>query len=112
MAVAGTRTPTRASATARRIRRTPRNASRLNLALPYDSKTREPLEEKIANGQLEICVDRKPRELDEHLTELRTQPCHILAVFDEAPTTVREGRAGEALPMSPFCVRRRGEHEP
>lgn len=86
---------------------TPLQAPRLRGALLFDTKEREIIEEKVASGRLTLLVDRQPKPLDEVLSELQNRPAHIVAVFDEAPVSVRRGGAGERLPMSPFCVRRR-----
>lgn len=89
------------------VRGTPLQAARLRASLLFDTREREIIEEKVASGRLELIVDRTPKPLDEILGELKTRPVHVVAVFDEAPVTVRRGGAGERLPMSPFCVRRK-----
>ena len=89
------------------VRGTPLQAARLREALLFDTREREIIEEKVASGRLELLIDRQPKPLDDILAELTSRPAHIVAVFDEAPVTVRRGGAGERLPMSPFCVRRK-----
>jgi hypothetical protein len=89
------------------VRGTPSQASRLREALLFDTKEREIIEEKIASGRLELLVNRQPKTLGEILAELKEHPAHIAAVFDEAPVSVRRGGAGQNLPMSPFCIRRK-----
>lgn len=89
------------------VRGTPLQASRLNRSLLFDTREREIIEEKIVSDALELLLDRTPKPLDEILSELRSCPAHIVAVFDEAPVSVRRGGVGDRLPMSPFCVRRK-----
>lgn len=89
------------------VRGTPLQAARLREALLFDTREREIIEEKVASGRLELLLDREPKPLEDILAELATRPAHIVAVFDEAPVSVRRGGAGERLPMSPFCVRRK-----
>ena len=89
------------------VRGTPLQAARLREALLFDTREREIIEEKVASGRLELLLDRQPKPLDDILAELASRPAHIVAVFDEAPVSVRRGGAGEYLPMSPFCVRRK-----
>lgn len=73
----------------------------------FDTREREIIEEKVASGRLELVVNREAKPLDEILAGLQTQPAHVVAVFDEASVRVRRGGAGQRLPMSPFCVRRK-----
>lgn len=89
------------------VRGTVRQASRLQQALLFDTREREIIEDKVANGRLVLHVDRAPAVLESLLFELASQPAHIVAVFDEAPVSIRRGGAGLKLPMSPFCVRRK-----
>lgn len=89
------------------VRGTPAQSTRLREALLFDTREREIIEEKIAAGKLELVVDRQPKMLDGILAELRDHPAHVVAVFDEAPVSVRRGGVGRNLPMSPFCVRRK-----
>lgn len=89
------------------VRGTPLQAARLREALLFDTREREIIEEKVASGRLELLLDRDPKSLEDILAELTSRPAHIVAVFDEAPVSVRRGGAGEHLPMSPFCVRRK-----
>jgi hypothetical protein len=89
------------------VRGTPLQTARLREALLFDTREREIIEEKVASGRLELLLDREPKPLEDMLAELVSRPAHIVAVFDEAPVSVRRGGAGERLPMSPFCVRRK-----
>jgi len=89
------------------VRGTPAQEARLKEALLFDTREREIIEEKVASGRLELVVNREPKPLDEILAGLQAQPAHLVAVFDEAPVRVRRGGAGQRLPMSPFCVRRK-----
>ena len=89
------------------IRGTENHVARLREALLFDTREREIIEEKVGNGRLVLSVNRQPKNLDEILAELSARPAHIVAVFDEAPVSFRRGGAGENLPMSPFCVRRK-----
>jgi hypothetical protein len=86
---------------------TPQQSARLQQALLFETREREIIEDKLANGRLELSVDRNPRLLKQLLSELSSNPAHIVAVFDEAPVNIRRGGAGLKLPMSPFCVRRK-----
>lgn len=89
------------------VRGTPLQAARVREALLFDTREREIIEEKVASGRLDLLLDRQPKPLDDILAELTLRPAHVVAVFDEAPVSVRRGGAGERLPMSPFCVRRK-----
>jgi hypothetical protein len=89
------------------VRGTPRLSERLQRALLFDTREREIIEDKLASGRLELMVDRTPKPLDQVLAELSANPAHLVAVFDEAPVSIRRGGAGLKLPMSPFCVRRK-----
>ena len=89
------------------VRGTPAQESRLKEALLFDTREREIIEEKVACGQLELVVNREPKPLHDILAELLSHPAHLVAVFDEAPVSVRRGGVGQRLPMSPFCVRRK-----
>jgi len=88
------------------IRGTEGHADRLHRALLFDTRERELLEDKVSNGRLLLEVNRTPQTFDRILADLRSNPAHLLAVFDEAPVSIRRGGIGPRLPMSPFCVRR------
>lgn len=90
---------------------TPSQKTRLRAALRFDSKEREIIEEKIANGRLDLRVHRVPLPLSDIQKRLEDGPVHLAAVFDEAPVTVRRGGVGLQLPMSPFCVRRKVNYQ-
>jgi Holliday junction resolvasome RuvABC ATP-dependent DNA helicase subunit len=94
------------------VRGTRAQAARLRESLLFDTREREIIEEKIASGKLELVVDRQAKPLDDILAELREHPSHLVAVFDEAPVSVRRGGVGRNLPMSPFCVRRKVTFRP
>ena len=81
------------------------HAARIQAAMRFDGGVRELLEDPIAAGRLRFRAHEKPRKLAELLVELRTHPCHILAIFDEATIRIRRRGTGRHLPMSPFCVR-------
>lgn len=89
------------------VRGTKAQEARLKQALLFDTREREIIEEKVAAGRLELIVNREAKPLKDILAELQAQPAHLVAVFDEAPVSVRRGGAGQRLPMSPFCVRRK-----
>lgn len=89
------------------VRGTQAQEARLKEALLFDTREREIIEEKVSSGRLELVVNREAKPLDEILAELKERPAHLVAVFDEAPVSVRRGGAGQRLPMSPFCVRRK-----
>jgi len=89
------------------VRGTKAQESRLKDALLFNTREREIIEEKVASGQLELIVNREAKLLNDLLAELKDQPSHLVAVFDESTVTVRRGGAGQRLPMSPFCVRRK-----
>ncbi len=88
------------------IRGTPEHAGRLRETLPFDTKERDLIEERIANGRLDLRVDRQTKPMSQQLAAMKNSPCHLLAVFDESTVSIRRGGAGLYLPMSPFCVRR------
>lgn len=89
------------------VRGTNVQAARLKEALLFDTREREIIEEKVASGRLELIVNREAKPLKDILAELQAQPAHLVAVFDEAPVSVRRGGTGQRLPMSPFCMRRK-----
>ncbi|MBL9155173.1 MAG: hypothetical protein JNK37_22005 [Verrucomicrobiales bacterium] len=90
---------------------TPPQKARLRNALRFDTKEREIIEEKIANGRLDLRVHRAPMPMADLLQRLEDSPVHLAAIFDEAPVTVRRGGVGLRLPMSPFCVRRKVRYQ-
>jgi hypothetical protein len=89
------------------VRGTKAQEPRLKEALLFDTREREIIEEKVASGRLELVVNREAKPLKDILNELKDWPAHLVAVYDEAPVSVRRGGAGQRLPMSPFCVRRK-----
>ena len=84
---------------------TPNHVARIQAALRFSGEEREFLEEQISAGRLRFRAHEKPRKLPELIAELKTRPCHVLAIFDEASIRIRRRGAGRHLPMSPFCVR-------
>ena len=81
---------------------------RLDGARRLSSKDRDQIEEHIANGRLRLRVHRQVTSLEERLRSFHDRPVHILAVFDEASTGMRQQPGGiNLLPMSPFAMRRR-----
>jgi DNA polymerase III delta prime subunit len=90
---------------------TPSQKTRLRNAMRFSTKEREIIEEKIANGRLDLRVHRDPLSLAELLKRLEDAPVHLAAIFDESPVTVRRGGVGLRLPMSPFCVRRKVNYQ-
>lgn len=90
---------------------TPPQKARLRNAQRFATKEREIIEEKIANGRLDLRVHRTPLPMADLMQRLQDSPVHLAAVFDEAPVTVRRGGVGLRLPMSPFCVRRKVRYQ-
>ena len=70
------------------------------------SNERELFEDKIASGRLVLRYHSKPFEMNDILNIFNKRPFHIIAIFDEASIYIRRRSNGQALPMSPFCVRR------
>ena len=82
--------------------------ARLAGARRFSSKDRDQIEEHIANGRLRLRVHDRVTSLEERLRGFHDRPVHILAVFDEATTDMRQQPGGvNLLPMSPFAMRRR-----
>ena len=82
--------------------------ARLAGARRFSSKDRDRIEEHIANGRLRLRVHDRVTSLEERLSDFHDRPVHILAVFDEASTDMRQQPGGiNLLPMSPFAMRRR-----
>ena len=82
--------------------------ARLAGARRFSSKDRDQIEEHIANGRLRLRVHDRVISLEERLRGFLDKPVHILAVFDEASTGMRQQPGGiNLLPMSPFAMRRR-----
>ena len=87
---------------------TPDHEARLLGARRFSTADRDQLEEHIAAGRLELRVHERIRPLEDLLVTLRDSPVHIVAVFDEATTAMRQQPGGvNLLPMSPFAIRRR-----
>src|SRR5262249_16945207 len=61
------------------IRATPEHFARLSNALPFDTRQRDLLEEKISSGRLEIRVARDAAPLPAQLAKVQESPCHVLA---------------------------------
>ena len=82
--------------------------ARLASARRFSSKERDQIEEHIASGRLRLRVHDRVTSLKKLLLRFEEKPVHILAVFDEASTHMRQQSGGiNRLPMSPFAMRRR-----
>ena len=82
--------------------------TRLAGARRFSTRDRDQIEEHIANGRLRLRVHDRVTSLKERLSGFHKKPVHILAVFDEATTDMRQQPGGvNLLPMSPFAMRRR-----
>ena len=87
---------------------TQNHEARLVGARRFSSEDRDQIEEHIANGRLRLRVHDRVTSLEERLRSFHEKPVHILAVFDEATTGMRQQPGGiNLLPMSPFAMRRR-----
>ena len=87
---------------------TQNHEARLVGARRFSSEDRDQIEEHIANGRLRLRVHDGVTSLEERLRSFHEKPVHILAVFDEATTDMRQQPGGiNLLPMSPFAMRRR-----
>ena len=86
--------------------------ARLVGARRFSSEDRDQIEEYIANNRLRLRVHDRVMSLEERLRSFHERPVHILAVFDEATTGMRQQAGGiNLLPMSPFAMRRRIEFQ-
>ena len=82
--------------------------ARLAGAHLFSPRDRDQIEEHIANGRLRLRVHDEVTSLEERLRGFHERPVHVLAVFDEASTDMRQQPGGvNLLPMSPFAMRRR-----
>ena len=87
---------------------TQNHEARLVGARRFSTEDRDQIEEHIAAGRLRLRVHDHVTSLDERLRIFHEKPVHILAVFDEATTDMRQQPGGiNLLPMSPFAMRRR-----
>ena len=87
---------------------TQNHEARLFGARRFSTEDRDLIEEYIASGQLRLRVHDQVVSLEERLRTFHDKPVHILAVFDEATTAMRQQPGGvNLLPMSPFAIRRR-----
>ena len=87
---------------------TPDHQARLKSARRFSTEDRDQIEDHIATGRLQLRVDDKILPLADRLRAIEEKPVHIIAVFDEASTAMRDQRGGtNLLPMSPFAMRRR-----
>ncbi|MCL5068466.1 MAG: hypothetical protein M1368_08970, partial [Thaumarchaeota archaeon] len=84
---------------------TPDHLQRLRMAQRLSTE-REIIEDKIASGRLELKICENVSDLRDIIISLSKNPCHILAIYDEASVRIRRRSIGKLLPMSPFCVRR------
>ena len=84
---------------------------RLVGARRFSSEDRDQIEGHIANGRLRLRIHDDVNDvtsLEDRLRSFHDQPVHILVVFDEASTEMRQQHGGiNRLPMSPFAMRRR-----
>ena len=67
---------------------TPDHEARLLGARRFSTRDRDQIEEQIANGRLQLRIHNTVLRLDQRLQELRHNPVHIVAVFDEATTAM------------------------
>lgn len=87
---------------------TPDHQARLKSARRFSTEDRDQIENHIATGRLQLRVDDEILPLTDRLRAFEKQPVHIIAVFDEATTAMRDQPGGtNLLPMSPFAMRRR-----
>ena len=86
--------------------------ARLVGARRFSTEDRDQIEEYITNGRLRLRVHDRVSSLEELLLSFHEKPVHILAVFDEATTEMRQQPGGiNLLPMSPFAMRRRIDYQ-
>lgn len=82
--------------------------ARLKSARRFSTEDRDQIEGHIATGRLQLRVDDEILPLADRLRAIEEKPVHIIAVFDEASTAMRDQPGGtNPLPMSPFAMRRR-----
>ena len=82
--------------------------ARLQIARRFSTADRDQIEEHVASGRLQLRIHNEVMPLNEILSGFHDKPVHILAVFDEATTAMRQQPSGTSLlPMSPFAIRRR-----
>ena len=87
---------------------TQNHEARILGARRFSAEDRDQIEEHIANGLLRLRVHDRVTSLEERLRSFHEEPVHMLAVFDEATTSMRQQPGGiYLLPMSPFAMRRR-----
>lgn len=87
---------------------TPDHQSRLKSARRFSTEDRDQIEDHIASRRLQLRVNDEILPLAARLRAIRDNPVHIIAVFDEASTAMRDQPGGtNLLPMSPFAIRRR-----
>ena len=87
---------------------TQNHEARILGARRFSEEDRDQIEEHIANGLLRLRVHDRITSLEERLHSFHEEPVHMLAVFDEASTSMRQQPGGiNLLPMSPFAMRRR-----
>ena len=91
---------------------TQNHEARIVGARRFSEEDRDQIEEHIANGLLRLRVHDRVTSLDERLLSFHEEPVHMLAVFDEATTSMRQQSGGiNLLPMSPFAMRRRIDYQ-
>ena len=69
---------------------TQNHEARLVGARRFSSEDRDEIEEHIANGRLRLRVHDRVTSLEDRLRNFHEKPVHILAVFDEATTDMRQ----------------------
>jgi len=88
---------------------TAKHKDRLDAAKCFAERIYEDVvQEKVASGKLDITINEIPQDeakLSNIVNLIRSQPVHIIALFDESTIHIRSRGAGNLLPMSPFCVR-------
>ena len=88
---------------------TPGHKARLKDARRFSTENRDKIEEHIRSGRLRLRIhDDCLLCLTKRLKELHSSPVHVVAVFDEATTSMRHNKgSANFLPMSPFAIRRK-----
>ena len=88
---------------------TPNHKARLRDARRFSTTDRDQIEEYIRSNRLNLRVHDEILPIKDRLRKFSEErkPVHIIAVFDEATTDMRQVPQGKnLLPMSPFAMRR------
>ena len=91
---------------------TPNHKARLRDARRFSTTDRDQIEEYIRSNRLHLRVHDEILPIEDRLRKFSEErkPVHIVAVFDEATTDMRQVPQGKNfLPMSPFAMRRQIE---